>query len=108
MNTTTDFPQYGPNGVDLHRAARSRRSRQLAVFLKAALQRSVALAARICARWQQHRQQRATYFALTHLDSRTLRDLGFDRSEILSVAAEIAGCTDPTRVLRRRPDTARP
>ncbi len=41
---------------------------------------------------------RATALALAALDSRTLRDLGFDRSEVRSVAAELGGDVHTTRV----------
>lgn len=49
--------------------------------------------------WRWHRRARATYLALRDLDARTLRDLGLHRSEILSVAREVGGEVDATRVL---------
>lgn len=45
-------------------------------------------------RAQQWRRMRQAHAALSELDDRTLRDLGIDRSEILSVAANP---TDPHR-----------
>ena len=36
--------------------------------------------------------------ALRELDDRTLHDLGFDRSEITSVAAEVSGRAEPARM----------
>ena len=53
---------------------------------------------RALARYRQRRKARATYDALRHLDDRMLRDLGFDRSEITSVAAEASGAAARTRV----------
>jgi uncharacterized protein YjiS (DUF1127 family) len=53
---------------------------------------------RLAVRIAQYRAARCTVVALHDLDSRTLRDLGFDRSEIGSVAGEAAGLADATRV----------
>lgn len=52
----------------------------------------------LAARMAQHRAARRTITALSSLDSRALRDLGFDSSEIGSVAGEAAGLADATRV----------
>lgn len=41
--------------------------------------------------WQRRLRIAATRTALQGLDARALRDLGFDRSEIASVAEEAAG-----------------
>ena len=46
---------------------------------------------------RQRRLARETFLVLNGLDGRTLRDLGFDRSEIASVACEVAGLAAPTR-----------
>ena len=48
--------------------------------------------------WRQHRLAWDTYKSLRGLDARTLRDVGLDRSEMGSVAAEIAGEADRTRM----------
>jgi len=61
----------------------------------------VAAATRIQGEWTRRQQDRATRDALRRLDDHTLRDLGFDRSEIGSVAAEIASRADRTRVRTR-------
>lgn len=74
-----------------------RRRHAPAQIFKATLGTVEAVARRMVASWQRQRQARATYVALRDLDTRTLRDLGFDRSEIQSVAAEAAGQIDSSR-----------
>jgi uncharacterized protein YjiS (DUF1127 family) len=53
-------------------------------------------------RYQRRQQSRSVYHALQALDDRTLRDLGFHRCEIGSVAAEAAGQAEHTRMHVRR------
>ena len=53
---------------------------------------------RMRAKWALHRKIMDACDALRQLDGHTLKDLGFDRSEIMSVAAEFAGKAQPTRV----------
>jgi len=56
-----------------------------------------SIARKAYARYRQLRQARATYDVLRHLDDWTLRDIGFDRSELKSVAAEMTGMAEHTR-----------
>jgi uncharacterized protein YjiS (DUF1127 family) len=69
-----------------------------ATGLRAALLACRDFVARLAARCAQRRAARRTVVALSGLDSRTLRDLGFDPSEIGSVAGEAAGLAEATRV----------
>jgi uncharacterized protein YjiS (DUF1127 family) len=85
-----------PSAPELPRSAY--RSSRLTQIVAATLQAVGDLVRRMVARSKRRQQARATYLALRGLDARTLRDLGFDRSEILSVAAEVAGDADSTRV----------
>ena len=48
--------------------------------------------------WHRHRRAGDVYAALRELDTRTLRDIGLDRSEIASVAREIAGLAERQRI----------
>jgi uncharacterized protein YjiS (DUF1127 family) len=70
----------------------------LQAFFAAAIRAARALARREYARHQQHRQMKSICDLLRDLDDHTLRDLGFHRSEISSVAAEMAGAAECTRV----------
>ena len=86
------------DSVELYHLARAHRSYQLREIVKATLQAVGDLVRRTVARWKRQQQARATYLALRALDAHMLRDLGFHRSEILSVAAEVAGNAATTRV----------
>ncbi|MCE9657835.1 MAG: DUF1127 domain-containing protein [Burkholderiales bacterium] len=56
------------------------------------------LSARVLDAWRRQRLHRATVETLSSLDDRTLRDLGFHRSEIGSISAEIGGRAELDRV----------
>ena len=64
----------------------------------AAIRAAVAFVRRIAARDRRRRQARQFREELRGLDDHMLRDLGIDRSEIGSVAREMAGLTEATRV----------
>lgn len=57
-----------------------------------------AVSRRIYGTWRQRQQAWATYRALRDLDARTLRDIGIDRSELRSIAAEVSGAIEVNRV----------
>ncbi len=48
--------------------------------------------------WYRHRMAWDTYKSLRRLDARTLRDVGLDRSEMGSIADEITGEAEATRI----------
>jgi uncharacterized protein YjiS (DUF1127 family) len=101
--TTTDTAWSArPSSYALHQAALAHRSFTLGEIIVEAI-RAVgaivgAIASRALARYRQRRQARAIYDALRQLDDRTLHDLGFDRSELRSVVAEVTGKAERTRV----------
>ena len=74
------------------------RSYPFSEIIVAVIQEAAAIVRRAQARRRQRRQARDIYDALRQLDDRTLRDLGFDRSEIMSVAAEVTGKAEYSRV----------
>jgi uncharacterized protein YjiS (DUF1127 family) len=73
------------------------RPRSLLHAIANALRAFVDAARDRAAERRQRRLARETFAVLNGLDGRTLRDLGFHRSEIASVANEVAGLTDTTR-----------
>ena len=85
------------DSVELYHLAREHRSYQLREIVKAMLQAVVDSVRQTVTRWKCQQRARATYLALRRLDARTLRDLGFHRSELMSVAAEVVGHADLTR-----------
>jgi uncharacterized protein YjiS (DUF1127 family) len=87
-----------PTSYELYHAARAHRAFVLGGIIVAAIGAAATIARRAYARHRQRRQASAFYDALCQLDDRTLRDLGFDRSEIRSVAAEVTGEAECTRV----------
>ena len=87
-----------PTSYELYHAARAHRAFVLGGIIVAAIRAAAAIARRAHARYQRRRHTGAIYDALRQLDDRTLRDVGFDRSEIASVAAEVTGEAEPTRV----------
>ena len=96
--TTNMASSARPTSYEMHRAARAHRSFTLGTIIVAVIQAAGAIARRAHARHRQRRQAWDLYDALQQLDNHTLRDLGFDRSEIRLVAAEVTGEAEYTRV----------
>ncbi len=96
-----------PSAMQLEAAARAERSRRVG-DIAAAIWRAVAQRVRhLLKQAQQRRDARATYLALRGLDARTLHDIGLHRSEILSVALELGGAFETTRVQATRAPRSR-
>lgn len=83
------------DSVTLHRAARAHASHVMRQIIASAARRAVGYVRKVWAQIEQSRQTHATIRALSSLDSHTLRDLGFHRSEIPSIAAQIAAARKP-------------
>lgn len=98
VGTTDAASSERPMSYELYQAARAHRSFSLGEIIVAAIQAAGAIARRVYLRHRQRREARATYDALHQLDDRTLHDLGFDRSEILSLAAEVTGEAEYTHI----------
>jgi uncharacterized protein YjiS (DUF1127 family) len=101
LSTVRRAPDAAPAPLSLHleSAARAHRARRAGELVTAAWHGAAAAARRFLDAWQRRRDRRATYLALRGLDDRTLHDLGFGRSEILSVAMDLDR-DDETRRLR--------
>lgn len=87
----------------LYQLALARRAEMQAALVRKAAASVRDLARRLWAGYRRHRDMRAMRDALGQLDDRTLRDLGFHRCEIASVAAEVTGAAERTRLLPRAP-----
>ncbi|TMH65261.1 MAG: DUF1127 domain-containing protein [Betaproteobacteria bacterium] len=87
-----------PTGREMYQVIRARRSFTLRKIIFAAIQAAREIVRRAHARHRQRQEAKAVHDTLWDLDDRTLRDLGFDRSEITSVAAEVTGAAERTRV----------
>jgi len=94
----TDAPSAPPTSYQLYHAARTHCSFTLGEIIVALMQAVAAIARQALARYAQHQRARSMYDALRQLDDHTLRDLGFDRSEIRSVVAEMTREVEYTRV----------
>jgi len=86
------------SAYELHRAARIERAFTLAEIIAEMVWAVGAFARRAYARYRQRREASALRDTLRQLDDRMLHDLGFDRSEISSVAAEFTREAESTRL----------
>ena len=75
----------------LHAAARRQRARAIGAAIAGAARSIASPLHQLIADYRRHRDERETHRALTWLDARALRDIGLDRSEIGSIARELAG-----------------
>src|SRR4030095_12020410 len=80
-----------PPAVQLHAAARTQRARAIGEAVAGAARAAGSTLRQLIADYRRHRDERETHRALAGLDARALRDIGLDRSEIGSIARELAG-----------------
>jgi len=82
---------------ELQKATRAERAFAIAEIITAMARAVGDAAQRAYARYRQWRLATQTYDTLQGLGDRELKDLGFARSELASVAAELAGRAEHTR-----------
>ena len=103
-------PSIGTAGsfglCELYRAAKTHRSRILGSLIIQGILTGGVIVRQAIARYRQHQRARNLHAALRQLDDRILRDLGINRSEITSLAAELTGQAECTRM--RIPAPMRP
>ena len=88
--------------IQPRQTARAHRSRTLGKLIVAAIRAAAASVRRAHARYRQRREIDAICDSLRQLDDRTLRDLGFHRGELGSIAAELTRGAEGTRVRTSR------
>lgn len=96
--TTNDATFDWATTYALYQAARARRAAALDALVRGVIRHAGGFLRHAWERHQRRRDTRAIFNALSELDDRTLQDLGFHRCEILSVASEVAGEAERTRV----------
>lgn len=89
------------SSLEIYRAARVRRARFIGEAVASAIRAVLSAVREANTRRRRRRQANAIRDALYELDDLTLRDLGFHRSEIASVAAEVTGAAERTRMRSR-------
>jgi hypothetical protein len=83
---------------ETHAAASGHQTYAIGEVVSGTLRAVEAYMRRVAERYRRMQEAQAVYEALDGLDDHTLRDLGFDRSELASVAAEVGGMAERTRV----------
>lgn len=96
-----DAMPRGPLSYRLLLQARAHRSAYLGALIAMALTTVAACVREAHAAFRRRREARAMRTGLNELDDRTLRDIGFTRSEIESVVAEATGGAEWTRLRTR-------
>ena len=103
VSTGETIPSDWSSNYALYVAARAHRAFALGELAAVAVQAVADFARAAVKRYRRMRHAAAAREALHQLDDRTLHDLGIDRSEIASIAAESAGEAEQSRAQVVRP-----
>jgi uncharacterized protein YjiS (DUF1127 family) len=97
ISTGNTIPSNWSSSYAVYQAARTNRAFVLGELAAVAMQVVAGFMRDMAERYRRSRRESAAREALYQLDDRTLHDLGIDRSEIASVAAEASGRSELSR-----------
>lgn len=97
-NVAAPAAAAGPGAIEVHADALKFRSASFWAICFAIGEALGTALDRTVTRWREQRDLRRTYRALCNLDARTLKDIGFGQHEAGSIAAELAGRAERTRM----------
>ena len=97
VSAVETIPSDWSSAYALYMAARANRAFVLGEFAAIAVEAVADVARALVQRYREMRRAAVVREALHQLDDRTLHDLGIDRSEIASIAAESAGAAEESR-----------
>jgi len=97
VSAVETIPSDWSSAYALYMAARANRAFVLGEFAAVAVEAIADVARTVAERYREMRRAAVVREALHQLDDRTLHDLGIDRSEIASIAAESAGAAEQSR-----------
>jgi uncharacterized protein YjiS (DUF1127 family) len=91
-------PYSRSSSYKLHQAARANRAAMVADLVVAAIRGCSSIVRSAYAAYRQRRNATALYEMLSRLDDHMLHDLGFDRSEVRSIASNASSEVDDVRM----------
>jgi len=97
VSAVETIPSDWSSAYALYMAARANRAFVLGEFAAIAVEAVADVARALVQRYREMRRAAVVREALHQLDDRTLHDLGIDRSEIASIAAQSAGAAEESR-----------
>jgi len=97
ISTPETIPSDWSSSYRIYMAARTNRAFVLGELAAVAVQIVADFVRSMAERYRRWRREAAVRDVLYQLDDRTLHDLGIDRSEVASIAAEVSGTSELSR-----------